>query len=503
MEKSELNTSINEIKNEIKNLDILIQEIEEKLANGKTILPMEAKKYSRLKEQKLALLEDYYDLKYYSEYILKIIEDNELIKQDFDTFAILAKLNKDLKKEFNQYLRDFKKDYNIKSKTVEAEIKKLESQIDVLTASLAESAKNNDLEAINKAKEELQVVGVRLNNIKSDYDFTYDETFKLIEDAIQKNNKKNINKITENVDKIINEYEIDLEKDNEEEEIIEEEETKEKAQKSGLWKKITAGVLTISIIAGGLAFCSSKDKNKKEVPPTEPTTSEEQEPEVTYDEERLAYFMEEKGIRENDAKLLTQNAEEISEILESNGITDIKDNQVDDLLADIYEGKNICSSAENYDSYDTYCNMMNQGNIEVYETIRGMSGYENSDLTDNANALAFAEYLDINDGSKFDTYLTELVQATQEFYKDYENEEKIQNLIDTIYRINIESGKLPAAEEGIIATFIMNACGPLQISASMNNMKVSNVKMTVDRLFDEVRDIEVIEDDCAYTRTLN
>lgn len=399
MEKSELNTKINEINNKIQNLNMLIQETEEKLAQGKTILPLEAKKYSRLKEQKLALLEEYYDLKYYNEYILKIIEDNELVKQNVDIFTNLAKLNKDLKKEYNQYLRDFKKDNNISSKTVEAEIKKLESQIDALTASLAESAKNNDWEAINKTKIELQNVGVRLNNIKSDYDFTYDETFKLIEEAIQNNNKKNINKITENVDKIINEYEIDLEKENEEEEIKEEEETKEETQKSGLWKKITAGVLTICILAGGLAYCSNKDKNKKEVPPTKPVSSEEQEPEVTYDEERLAYFMEEKGIREKDAKLLTQNAEEISEILESNGITDIKDNQVDDLLADIYEGKNICSSAENYDSYDTYCNMMNQGNIEVYETIREMPGYENSDLTDNANALSFANYLDINDGS--------------------------------------------------------------------------------------------------------
>lgn len=275
----------------------------------------------------------------------------------------------------------------------------------------------------------------------------------------------------------------------------------EEKQNKGIKKKIIAGVVGVAVLVGGLVYglnsCETKDKKVENKP------EKETEEQIELDAERLAYFTEVRDIRESDAKLLTQNAEEISEILESNNVTGIKDNLIDELLADIYAGNNITSSAENYDSYDTYMNMMNQGNIEVYETIREMPGYENSDLTDNAESLEFAKYLDIDNNSNFDKYMTELVDATKAFYNDYNNKEKAQNLIDLIYQHGLlDSGNLTPQEEGIVCKFIMNACGPLQITASMNNMKVTGTDLTVDELFYQVNHIEVITDKDCYTRSL-
>lgn len=262
------------------------------------------------------------------------------------------------------------------------------------------------------------------------------------------------------------------------------------------WKKLVAGVLVGGILIGGVKACDV-DKDKEENIDEDDTKRTE----MIIDQESYEYFIN-KGVRESDAKELAENSAEIDNLLEENNVTDIKTNDVDEMLYDVYEGHNITSSAENYDSLDTYTSLENVATTDVFNNLVGVPGYETIDYDKCGNILGFVNYLDINDGSAFDVCMERLSEAGQNFFANVNSKEAAQNFIDVIYDVNKKSGELNASEEGLITEYIM-AVGPT-LSILYPDLTVTGTKININDLIDHiVAEIEVFEQDSCYTRTLN
>lgn len=273
---------------------------------------------------------------------------------------------------------------------------------------------------------------------------------------------------------------------------------KESSKTSKLVKRIGAGILALAVIVGAYAFAknANKDKTSKDLKDEETT--------ISYDVESYEYFIG-KGVRESDAKELASNSTNIMTILRDNNQEDIKTNDVDELLYDIYEGKNITSTSEDYESYDTYADIGNRASTDIFNNMAGVPGYESINKEECANILDAYRYLDINDGSKYDNYNETLTDAIQSFYLN-SNKETAQNLIDTMYKVNKEDGFLTPSLEGLLTEFmagpgasVLVNYGELTVSSDLTDNKITANELINDLILQ----IEVFERECTYTRSAN
>ena len=274
---------------------------------------------------------------------------------------------------------------------------------------------------------------------------------------------------------------------------------KEKATKTGtIAKKIGAVVLATAILVG--AFFIAKDiKSKEKAVDVDPDNTIELE----YNTESYDYFIG-KGVRPSDAEKLASNSTMIMSILNENN-AGIKVNDVDEMLFDIYDGKNITSTMQDYDSYDTYADIGNEASTDVFNNMAGVPGYESIDSNRCANILDTYRYLDITDGSDYDKFNETLADAISKFYLD-SSKENAQNLIDTMYTVNKEDGFLTPSLEGLLAEFmagpgaaVLVNYGELTVSKDLTKHNITANEL----INDIVMQIEVFERDCTYTRSLN
>lgn len=352
---------------------------------------------------------------------------------------------------------------------------------------------SRELELLNKCKEKVQEIDIIIEENKQ---YNSDELADFLDksDAFLEKveNKENI----ENREAMLEQLYLQLRSKKSKLELMikkEEEDnslTKLKRTVKKHWKKIAAIVL-IGAMVIGISKCDLK--KKKEVPNDEPS--------IEYDIESYEYFIN-NGVRKSDAKLLATNSGKILGILIANDVTDIKVNDIDELLLDIYDGHNITSSAENYDSLDTFTSLENAATIDVFNNITKVPGYENIDFDKNANLINFVDDLDINQGSSFDTLMERLSEAAEQFFRNTSDKASAQNLIDVIYDVNKQSGKLNASEEGMITEYIMSF-GPT-VFILYPELKVTGTNINTEHLINHiVAEIEVFEQDSCYTRTLN
>lgn len=272
---------------------------------------------------------------------------------------------------------------------------------------------------------------------------------------------------------------------------------KEKASKTGaIAKRIGAVILAAAILVGALFM--AKDAKSKDKP-----IDLDPDEEIEYDIESYDYFIG-KGVRPSDAKKLAMNSTNIMGILnESNA--GIKVSDVDEMLFDIYDGKNITSTAQDYDSYDTYADIGNEASTDVFNNMAGVPGYESIDSNRCANILDTYRYLDITDGSDYDKFNETLADAISKFYLD-SSKENAQNLIDTMYTVNKEDGFLTPSLEGLLAEFmagpgaaVLVNYGELTVSKNLTKHNITANEL----INDIVMQIEVFERECTYTRSLN
>ena len=422
----------------------------------------------------------------------------------------LKKQYKEISKVINSYEQESELDDTQKS-TLEAlkkhkeEIKKqLESlgihadtEMMVYEGKIVERAykelSSRELELLNKCKEKVQEIDIIIEENKQ---YNSDELADFLDksDAFLEKveNKENI----ENREAMLEQLYLQLRsKKSQLELMIKKEEennslTKLKRTVKKHWKKVAAIVL-IGAMVIGISKCDLK--KKKEVPNDEPS--------IEYDIESYEYFIN-NGVRESDAKLLATNSGKILGLLIANDVTDIKVNDIDELLLDIYDGHNITSSAENYDSLDTFTSLENAATVDVFNNITKVPGYENIDFDKNANLINFVDDLDINQGSSFDTLMERLSEAAEQFFRNTSDKASAQNLIDVIYDVNKQSGKLNASEEGMITEYIMSF-GPT-VFILYPELKVTGTNINTEHLINHiVAEIEVFEQDSCYTRTLN
>lgn len=278
--------------------------------------------------------------------------------------------------------------------------------------------------------------------------------------------------------------------------VKEENLNKSKDKKNSILKKIGSGLLVIAVCTG--IYFMAKDINKKEK-----TVDIDTDKNIEYDIESYEYFIGE-GVRKSDALSLAANSMKIMDILNSNN-AGIKVNDVDEMLLDIYDGKNITSTKEDYDSYDTYADIGNEASTDIFNNFAGVPGYEEVDSNRCASILDSYRYLDVTDGSDYDKFNETLVDAIQKFYLN-PSKDTAQNLIDTIYVVNKEDGFLTPSLEGLITELI---AGPgASVLVNYGELKVSSDltknNITANELINNiVMQIEVYERDCAYTRSLN
>lgn len=352
---------------------------------------------------------------------------------------------------------------------------------------------SRELELLNKCKEKVQEIDIIIEENKQ---YNSDELADFLDksDAFLEKveNKENI----ENREAMLEQLYLQLcSKKSQLELMIKKEEennslTKLKRTVKKHWKKVAAIVL-IGAMVIGISKCDLK--KKKEVPNDEPS--------IEYDIESYEYFIN-NGVRESDAKILATNSGKILGLLIANDVTDIKVNDIDELLLDIYDGHNITSSAENYDSLDTFTSLENAATVDVFNNITKVPGYENIDFDKNANLINFVDDLDINQGSSFDTLMERLSEAAEQFFRNTNDKASAQNLIDVIYDVNKQSGKLNASEEGMITEYIMSF-GPT-VFILYPELKVTGTNINTEHLINHiVAEIEVFEQDSCYTRTLN
>ncbi len=422
----------------------------------------------------------------------------------------LKKQYKEISKVINSYEQESELDDTQKS-TLEAlkkhkeEIKKqleslgihVDTEMMVYEGKIVERAykelSSRELELLNKCKEKVQEIDIIIEENKQ---YNSDELADFLDksDAFLEKveNKENI----ENREAMLEQLYLQLcSKKSQLELMIKKEEennslTKLKRTVKKHWKKVAAIVL-IGAMVIGISKCDLK--KKKEVPNDEPS--------IEYDIESYEYFIN-NGVRESDAKLLATNSGKILGLLIANDVTDIKVNDIDELLLDIYDGHNITSSAENYDSLDTFTSLENAATVDVFNNITKVPGYENIDFDKNANLINFVDDLDINQGSSFDTLMERLSEAAEQFFRNTSDKASAQNLIDVIYDVNKQSGKLNASEEGMITEYIMSF-GPT-VFILYPELKVTGTNINTEHLINHiVAEIEVFEQDSCYTRTLN
>ena len=422
----------------------------------------------------------------------------------------LKKQYKEISKVINSYEQESELDDTQKS-TLEAlkkhkeEIKKqleslgihVDTEMMVYEGKIVERAykelSSRELELLNKCKEKVQEIDIIIEENKQ---YNSDELADFLDksDAFLEKveNKENI----ENREAMLEQLYLQLRsKKSQLELMIKKEEennslTKLKRTVKKHWKKVAAIVL-IGAMVIGISKCDLK--KKKEVPNDEPS--------IEYDIESYEYFIN-NGVRESDAKILATNSGKILGLLIANDVTDIKVNDIDELLLDIYDGHNITSSAENYDSLDTFTSLENAATVDVFNNITKVPGYENIDFDKNANLINFVDDLDINQGSSFDTLMERLSEAAEQFFRNTSDKASAQNLIDVIYDVNKQSGKLNASEEGMITEYIMSF-GPT-VFILYPELKVTGTNINTEHLINHiVAEIEVFEQDSCYTRTLN
>ena len=422
----------------------------------------------------------------------------------------LKKQYKEISKVINSYEQESELDDTQKS-TLEAlkkhkeEIKKqleslgihVDTEMMVYEGKIVERAykelSSRELELLNKCKEKVQEID---KIIEENEQYNSDELADFLDksDAFLEKveNKENI----ENREAMLEQLYLQLcSKKSQLELMIKKEEennslTKLKRTVKKHWKKVAAIVL-IGAMVIGISKCDLK--KKKEVPNDEPS--------IEYDIESYEYFIN-NGVRESDAKILATNSGKILGLLIANDVTDIKVNDIDELLLDIYDGHNITSSAENYDSLDTFTSLENAATVDVFNNITKVPGYENIDFDKNANLINFVDDLDINQGSSFDTLMERLSEAAEQFFRNTSDKASAQNLIDVIYDVNKQSGKLNASEEGMITEYIMSF-GPT-VFILYPELKVTGTNINTEHLINHiVAEIEVFEQDSCYTRTLN
>ena len=352
---------------------------------------------------------------------------------------------------------------------------------------------SRELELLNKCKEKVQEIDKIIEENEQCYSDELADFLDKSDAFLEKvENKENI----ENREAMLEQLYLQLRsKKSQLELMIKKEEennslTKLKRTVKKHWKKVAAIVL-IGAMVIGISKCDLK--KKKEVPNDEPS--------IEYDIESYEYFIN-NGVRESDAKILATNSGKILGLLIANDVTDIKVNDIDELLLDIYDGHNITSSAENYDSLDTFTSLENVATVDVFNNITKVPGYENIDFDKNANLINFVDDLDINQGSSFDTLMERLSEAAEQFFRNTSDKASAQNLIDVIYDVNKQSGKLNASEEGMITEYIMSF-GPT-VFILYPELKVTGTNINTEHLINHiVAEIEVFEQDSCYTRTLN
>lgn len=422
----------------------------------------------------------------------------------------LKKQYKEISKVINSYEQESELDDTQKS-TLEAlkkhkeEIKKqleslgihVDTEMMVYEGKIVERAykelSSRELELLNKCKEKVQEIDKIIEENEQCYSEELADFLDKSDAFLEKvENKENI----ENREAMLEQLYLQLRSKKSQLELMikkEEEDnslTKLKRTVKKHWKKVAAIVL-IGAMVIGISKCDLK--KKKEVPNDEPS--------IEYDIESYEYFIN-NGVRESDAKLLATNSGKILGLLIANDVTDIKVNDIDELLLDIYDGHNITSSAENYDSLDTFTSLENAATVDVFNNITKVPGYENIDFDKNANLINFVDDLDINQGSSFDTLMERLSEAAEQFFRNTSDKASAQNLIDVIYDVNKQSGKLNASEEGMITEYIMSF-GPT-VFILYPELKVSGTNINTEHLINHiVAEIEVFEQDSCYTRTLN
>ena len=422
----------------------------------------------------------------------------------------LKKQYKEISKVINSYEQESELDDTQKS-TLEAlkkhkeEIKKqleslgihVDTEMMVYEGKIVERAykelSSRELELLNKCKEKVQEIDKIIEENEQCYSDELEDFLDKSDAFLEKvENKENI----ENREAMLEQLYLQLcSKKSQLELMIKKEEennslTKLKRTVKKHWKKVAAIVL-IGAMVIGISKCDLK--KKKEVPNDEPS--------IEYDIESYEYFIN-NGVRESDAKILATNSGKILGLLIANDVTDIKVNDIDELLLDIYDGHNITSSAENYDSLDTFTSLENAATVDVFNNITKVPGYENIDFDKNANLINFVDDLDINQGSSFDTLMERLSEAAEQFFRNTSDKASAQNLIDVIYDVNKQSGKLNASEEGMITEYIMSF-GPT-VFVLYPELKVTGTNINTEHLINHiVAEIEVFESDKCYTRTLN
>ena len=430
----------------------------------------------------------------------------------------LKKQYKEISKVINSYEQESELDDTQKS-TLEAlkkhkeEIKKqleslgihVDTEMMVYEGKIVERAykelSSRELELLNKCKEKVQEIDKIIEENEQCYSDELEDFLDKSDAFLEKvENKENI----ENREAMLEQLYLQLRSKKSQLELMikkelelmikKEEEnnslTKLKRTVKKHWKKVAAIVL-IGAMVIGISKCDLK--KKKEVPNDEPS--------IEYDIESYEYFIN-NGVRESDAKILATNSGKILGLLIANDVTDIKVNDIDELLLDIYDGHNITSSAENYDSLDTFTSLENAATVDVFNNITKVPGYENIDFDKNANLINFVDDLDINQGSSFDTLMERLSEAAEQFFRNTSDKASAQNLIDVIYDVNKQSGKLNASEEGMITEYIMSF-GPT-VFILYPELKVSGTNINTEHLINHiVAEIEVFEQDSCYTRTLN
>lgn len=457
MEFSELQKAINELKKQYKEISQVISDYEKESELNdiqKNTLAALRKHKEEIKKQ----LES-----------LGIYADTEMIVYEG---KIAERTNKDLSKS-NKEKTNEEKTNNDKYKELSA----------------------RELELLNKCKEKIQEIDKIIDENKQCYSDELadqlDNAEMFLEKVAKKENIENREEILENLYLQLcakkSQLELMIKKEEEDNSL-----TKLKKAVKKHWKKVAAIVLVGAMVMG-ISKCDLKKAPKEETP--------NDEPKIEYDQESYEYFIN-NGVRKSDAEKLAENSMKLMNRLNENDVTDIKVNDIDELLLDIYDGHNITSSAENYDSLDTFTSLENAATVDVFNNIAGVPGYENIDYDKCANLVNFVDDLDINQDSSFDTLMERLSEATEQFFKNKNDKVSAQNLIDVIYDVNKNSGKLNASEEGMITEYIL-AVGPT-LYVLYPELKVTGTNINPEHLINHiVAEIEVFEQDSCYTRTLN
>ena len=294
----------------------------------------------------------------------------------------LKKQYKEISKVINSYEQESELDDTQKS-TLEAlkkhkeEIKKqleslgihVDTEMMVYEGKIVERAykelSSRELELLNKCKEKVQEIDKIIEENEQCYSDELADFLDKSDAFLEKvENKENI----ENREAMLEQLYLQLRsKKSQLELMIKKEEennslTKLKRTVKKHWKKVAAIVL-IGAMVIGISKCDLK--KKKEVPNDQPS--------IEYDIESYEYFIN-NGVRESDAKILATNSGKILGLLIANDVTDIKVNDIDELLLDIYDGHNITSSAENYDSLDTFTSLENAATVDVFNNITKVPG---------------------------------------------------------------------------------------------------------------------------------